>query len=469
MRKNKSLKNKITYIKKIDAVILFVVLSMFFILFEGIIVVANNSKENKEVIIEDVLKYESQSHKDRFETFINDKVELLQGIAKFPAVTSMNPQKQSELLKDRADELGFLHLFVMDKEGKGFYIDEDVTRDQSSELFFTNISNNHVYVTEPFYAENEVFVTVCVSIFDNNHGKVGTLCGTVALDELQYIFAETKPLMDGEIFMVNREGVYISTQNMEKAYGKQKIYDEAESDYELVKEAFSLKRDKSGIISIDGKEYTTQVTYLKDYDWAIVQCIEMEKIFADLKYIDVLKYAGLIILLVLIGCVAKISIQWKKSQRRINTDTLTGCSSRAAMEALIENADKAKKQDITLIYFDLNKFKFINDTYGHEAGDKVLCVYSKSLMKVFGEIGFVGRMGGDEFMVILVGINKETALEYCHKLENVLIEDSKELDFDYTISTSYGAATRLKGSLATIQDVMAEADEEMYKFKEEHR
>ena len=66
---------------------------------------------------------ESQSHKEKFETFIEDKVKLLQGIASFPAVISMSQKKQSELLKNRADELGFLHLFVMDTKGQGFYID----------------------------------------------------------------------------------------------------------------------------------------------------------------------------------------------------------------------------------------------------------------------------------------------------------------------------------------------------------
>jgi diguanylate cyclase (GGDEF)-like protein len=49
------------------------------------------------------------------------------------------------------------------------------------------------------------------------------------------------------------------------------------------------------------------------------------------------------------------------------------------MEGLIDAADKATEQDVTLIYLDLNKFKYVNDTYGQEAGDKVLKIYSKSL------------------------------------------------------------------------------------------
>lgn len=469
MRLGKKLGNKITYIKKLDAASLIIVLAMFLVLIAGIFVVSNNYKKNQEKLIEDAMELQSQSHKEKFEAFIEDKVKLLQGIASFPAVSSMVQKKQSELLKNRANELGFLHLFVMDTKGQGFYIDEGITKDQSTEPFFYNISGSHVYITEPFYGQDKTFTTVCVSIFDIKEEKIGTLCGAVKLDSLKGVLAESETLLDGELILVNREGTYIYSNNMQNVYDKQKIYDEKKSDYELVAQSFDTKRDQMGVITIDGKEYKAHVTYLADYDWAIIQCVEMSRIFEDLKYIDVVKYGALFIVIVLVICVSRIAIHWRASQRRINTDTLTGCNSRAAMEALIDNADKAVDQDLTLIYLDLNKFKYVNDTYGHEVGDKVLCVYSKSLMKIFGRIGFVGRMGGDEFMVILAGVKKDVALKLCQKLESILVEDSKQLDFDYTISTSYGIATRLKGSYTPIEDLMVEADERMYNFKEEHR
>ena len=469
MRLGKKLGNKITNIKKHDAASLIIVLVMFLVLIAGIFVVSNNYKDNQEKLIEDAMELQSQSHKEKFEAFIEDKVKLLQGIASFPAVSSMVQKKQSELLKNRANELGFLHLFVMDMKGQGFYIDEGITKDQSTEPFFYNISSSHVYITEPFYGQDKTFTTVCVSIFDIKEEKIGTLCGAVKLDSLKGVLAESETLLDGELILVNREGTYIYSNNMQKVYDKQKIYDEKKSDYELVVQSFDTKRDQMGIITIDGKEYKAHVTYLADYDWAIIQCVEMSRIFEDLKYIDVVKYGALFIVIVLVICVSRIAIYWRASQRRIYTDTLTGCYSRAAMEAIIDNADKAVDQDITLIYLDLNKFKYVNDTYGHEVGDKVLCVYSKSLLKIFGRIGFVGRMGGDEFMVILAGVMKDVALKLCQQLESILVEDSKQLDFDYTISTSYGIATRLNGSRTPIEDLMVEADERMYNFKEEHR
>lgn len=460
--------NKITYIKKLDLAFLVIVFAMFFVLIAGIFVASDNYKEHQEELIDDAMKLQSENYKEKFETFIDDKIDLLQGIASFPAVSCMSQKKQSELLKNRANELGFLHLFVMDTKGKGFYIDEGITRDQSSEQFFTDVNNNHIYITEPFYGE-KTFVTVCVSIFDIKREKVGSLCGAVKLDSLRLILAEAETLLDGELFMVNRDGVYLSSKNMQNVYDKKMIYSESESDYELVNKAFMEEKDQLGLITIDGKKYKAQVTYLEDYDWAIVQCIEMDIIFEDLKYIDIVKYGSLVIVVILISCVTRIAVNWRKSLKRINTDILTGCNSRAAMEALIDNVDQDISQDITIIYLDLNKFKYVNDTYGHEIGDKVLKVYSKSLMKIFGKAGYVGRMGGDEFMVILMGVRQDVAKTLCKELEEVLVEDSKQLPFEYTISTSYGFATREKGSYKPIEDIMVEADEKMYRFKEAHR
>ncbi len=469
MKQGKKLRNKISYVKRIDVAFLSIVLLMFIILIAGIFVVSDDYKNNQEKLIENAMKVQSQGYKEKFETFIEEKVKLLQGIANFPAVTCMSQKKQSEFLKNRADELGFLHLFVMDTKGKGFYIDEGITKDQSSEPFFYNVNSNHIYITEPFYAAEATFTTVCVSIFDIKKEKVGSLCGAVNLNTLRNVLTKADAILGGDIFMVNREGKYISTKDMKNVYNKDIIYNEEKSEYDLIKKAFENKKDMTGIITRDGKEYKAQITYLKNYDWAIVQCVQTEVIYEDLKYIDFVKYAALVIVIVLIGCVARIALHWNKSQKKINTDTLTGCYSRAAMEGLIDAADKTVDQEVTLIYLDLNKFKYVNDTYGHDVGDKLLKIYCKSLKKIFGKIGFVGRMGGDEFMVILTGINKEIAKKLCKKLEEVLVEDSKELHFEYTISTSYGIATRPRGSYTPIEDIMVEADEAMYKFKEEHR
>ena len=201
----------------------------------------------------------------------------------------------------------------------------------------------------------------------------------------------------------------------------------------------------------------------------IVQCIQTEEIFKDLKYIDAWRYISLSIVAIIILCVIRITLYWNQSNKKMNVDTLTGCSSRVAMQNMLEHLNSKKKYNISIIYLDLNKFKSINDSYGHDYGDKVLCVFSDVLIEIFGEIGYVGRIGGDEFMVILLNAEENEITQLCEKVEKRLQEKSKELNLKDVISSSYGIATREKGSSEILHNIVNKADERMYRYKEQHR
>ncbi|HAT7073032.1 TPA: diguanylate cyclase [Legionella pneumophila] len=86
-------------------------------------------------------------------------------------------------------------------------------------------------------------------------------------------------------------------------------------------------------------------------------------------------------------------------------DSLTNLPNRsyfhAHLQALLENTD-TKKEAITLYFMDLDKFKPINDKYGHEFGDQLLLLTSKRLQSCFRKNDFIARLGGDEFTAIIV-------------------------------------------------------------------
>ena len=120
---------------------------------------------------------------------------------------------------------------------------------------------------------------------------------------------------------------------------------------------------------------------------------------------------------------------------------------------------------ISIIYMDLNKFKYVNDTFGHDQGDRLLTIFGKTLRSVFGKVGFVGRMGGDEFVAVLSDTNDTEIEKMCKDVEEMLKEQSKTLDFPYVISSSYGYASRNVGQSETMSEIMQRADERMYKNK----
>lgn len=455
--------------KPVDAGVLIVVFVMFVLLIVGMSTGTAQYKRNQVLLVHDSMDILADNQKVQFEQYIDNKVSLLQGLATFPEIYEMDTEMQRAFIKGRSKALGFHHLFIMKSDGMAFYIEENLCRNQKDEQFFKDVMKNNIYITEPFYGADATTMTISVSIYDKNRNKVGALCGAIELKEIQEMFRENRMFMNGKSYLINRRGYYVAAENMDKVYNKVTIYGEAYSEVSLIKRAFEKREDQTGTIIQNHMEYQANVTYLKDFDWAIVQCVETEEIFKDLTYIDAWQYVSLAIVVVIILFVIRITIYWHRSDKKINTDTLTGCSSRAAMQNLLESLNDTEQYDVSVIYLDLNKFKQINDNYGHDYGDKILCIFCDVLVEVFGKNGYVGRIGGDEFMIILLNAKDEEIEELCKEVNERLKARSKELEIDYTISTSYGFATRRRGSKESLDDIVTKADERMYCYKENHR
>lgn len=469
MSKNNKKPKKIPYIKKIDAVVLTMVFVMFVVLIVSVSVSTDKYKENQLALIQDSLDILADNQRVQFENYISEKIETLESLAAYSDIYSMSTDRQSRFLRNRAESFGFHHMFVMSADGTGFYVDEAKFRDQSTEVFFQNVMDNDVYITEPFYEEYATTMTISVSIINEENQKVGALCGAMELSDLQQMFSENKLFLDGETFLLNRYGTYVAAKDMQKVYAGKSVYSETNSQFSLVGDAFKKRQDQTGTVIRNGEEYIANVSYLKDYDWVIVQCIKKDEVFKDLRYIDFWKYGSLAIVVIIILCVLRIALYWKKSEKRLDTDTLTGCNSRAAMESRLERLEKAKQYDITIIYMDLNKFKHINDTYGHDKGDEILCIFSNVLQEVFKSNGYVGRIGGDEFMVILLNTEEDEILRMCQMVDERLREESGKLNFDVEVSTSYGYATRKRKDTESLDKIIMMADANMYEYKEKHR
>jgi diguanylate cyclase (GGDEF)-like protein len=122
----------------------------------------------------------------------------------------------------------------------------------------------------------------------------------------------------------------------------------------------------------------------------------------------------------------------------------------------------------SLIYFDLNHMKKVNDTHGHAAGDAVLKHFSEVLQAHVRDSDSVGRLGGDEFGVLLSHANQEQALKKADTLAEALQKKpvpwkGQQID----VSFAYGAFELKAGDNADI--AMARADEAMYLHKKAGR
>ena len=100
-----------------------------------------------------------------------------------------------------------------------------------------------------------------------------------------------------------------------------------------------------------------------------------------------------------------------KVRQQANTDALTGLANRRALVAAMDDLLKNGRADVCLMFLDLDGFKPINDTYGHEVGDEVLIEVAKRLDTCVREQDLICRLGGDEFVLMFRGLTEKVAIE----------------------------------------------------------
>ncbi len=123
-----------------------------------------------------------------------------------------------------------------------------------------------------------------------------------------------------------------------------------------------------------------------------------------------------------------------------------------------------KKSEFTLLNIDLNDFKAVNDTYGHDVGDHFLIHVSQLLRSSVRSSDFVARMGGDEFMIVLDRIAEPNKVDSL--IEKLKLRcQSKPMCYQSQLirpSLSIGSATRSTDSKISIEELLAESDKKMY-------
>ena len=152
-----------------------------------------------------------------------------------------------------------------------------------------------------------------------------------------------------------------------------------------------------------------------------------------------------------------------KSKTMISQDSLSGVNNRVSFNKYINNVFLSKDHDgAYIVYIDIDKFKQINDTYGHIEGDEAISLVGKTLKSIAGETNsFVARIGGDEFVMIVKTTEEEKVKKVIQnisfELEERIIFSDKQ--YDLTVSCGY---IEVKKNQKNIKELMVKADESMY-------
>jgi len=173
----------------------------------------------------------------------------------------------------------------------------------------------------------------------------------------------------------------------------------------------------------------------------------------------------LLFFLIIALLLSKIRRNFEYEEGLADTDTLTGLANlRAFYEKLAIEVERSKryKHPLTLIYFDLDNFKAVNDTQGHDAGDEVLKSVSAVLNQNVRKIDVVARLGGDEFVALFPEADISSAEAIIQNFRPQLNSAMQEKGWPVTFSIG---AVVFERPMDNIREMVNFADELMYSIK----
>jgi diguanylate cyclase (GGDEF)-like protein len=194
-----------------------------------------------------------------------------------------------------------------------------------------------------------------------------------------------------------------------------------------------------------------------------------QKALAEERRANTLRTAVIVLSLLLLGLLTIMALRQRRGARRLHelamTDELTGVPNRRAvlthLEALLQRGDAPP---CSILLVDIDYFKSINDRHGHPAGDETLRLLTSHLRNAVAQPAFLGRLGGEEFVVVLPG----TSLQDAYRIADAIRAQVPSIDLERwlgkrRITVSIGVTT--SGVADTISAVLRRADAALYAAK----
>ena len=170
--------------------------------------------------------------------------------------------------------------------------------------------------------------------------------------------------------------------------------------------------------------------------------------------------------------VNQVHAKRKALEKEILIDPLCGVANRRALRERLKNElyrFQRYRQFFSLLLFDIDQFKVINDRHGHWAGDRCIKEIIKRIKPILRETDLMGRWGGDEFMVIFAGTDIESAAAVAERLRK-LIENTRFIYHKHEISLTVSiGVTEIRDSDTSVEMVFNRVDKAMYQAKKKGR
>ena len=431
-----------------------------------------NTKVIKYCINPDGLPFEGLNEKDEHVGISSDYYSLFENIlsAKFELVKTDNWNQSMNFIKEKKCDMLALGMETYERKK------------------YLNFTTN--YLNVPLVVATKVDVPFINHILDLEREKIGIIKGdafvkilrqkypSLDLIEVEDIKEGLDKVKDGQLFGFIDTLASIGYEFQQKYFGELKIAGKID---ETLKLSMAIVKDDETLFNILQKTITSltndvhreifnkwiPIKYQKGVNYDLVWKIAL----ASLLFILLVVYWNLKII--------KTNQLLKKAQKDIEqknielkklatTDKLTNLYNRRKIEELLEielNRNERFGHNFGLAIIDIDKFKEVNDSYGHQVGDKVLQEVALILNRYRRKTDFVGRYGGEEFVIICPESNLDGVLKLMEIIKNKILEHKF-----YKVKTktaSFGVTIAKQND--TIESIFKRADVALYMAKDKGR
>lgn len=413
--------------------------------------------------VEDTTRVQLAENVNRQCSHLRDVMDLefenLEGLAAYLG-SQDNPinAENGSLLRSVAEKSGYVHLTYATREGVAYTSDQPEVRDASDQPFFKEALGGRRVVSDP--VESQTYGTDLIVLSVPVRGEDGLITGVLAgcydVSRLSEIFFGDMYGGTGYVYIINSAGEPVMVDKKHGEAQKIKSFFDFYKDVAFEKGS-SLEKVRQDLQNGVGAVYrirqggdTRYLTYepIGYSSWFICYVVPEEN--AHQSYAFIKDYEIVLSLFVVAGLIVLLAtLQYtnvrdrKMLEVKAQTDAMTGLLNAVSTR---ENVDIWLKSDEchgmqALIMLDVDRFKDVNDTYGHAVGDEALRQSADLLKRHFRGSDIVGRVGGDEFIVFMKNIPGDAIVasqleKLCQAFHDIEITEACDL----RLTCSAGAA-----------------------------
>ena len=396
---------------------------------------------------------------DHLKDVMDLEFENLEGLAGYLGGQD-NPvtAENGALLRAMVDESSFVRMTYGTKEGDGYASDGTEVQNMSGQDFFKTAIGGRRVVSDPIESalDGTNLIVLAVPVYDDSGSVTGVLAGSYDVSRLSEIFFGDLYGGSGYVYIINRAGESIM---MDKKHGEDRrgqtffeFYSNVtfEKGSSLAQVQADLADGTGAVCRVSRDGDTRYLAYepIGYNNWFICYAVPEEN--AQQAYAFIRDYEIVLSLFVMAGLIILLAVLQYTNVRDRNqlevkaqTDAMTGLLNAVSTR---ENVDVWLQGDAcrgmqALIMLDVDRFKDVNDTYGHAVGDEALRQSAALLRRHFRGSDIVGRVGGDEFIVFMKNIPGDAIVssqleKLCQAFHAIRIAEAQDL----RLTCSAGAA-----------------------------